>query len=279
MSDLRLRARSVTEIVDAAFQLYKRDPLEYILVTALSYAPLIVAQLIFLRGMLTLKGAAAAAVASASLVIGIVSLFVYALMLAVLSRFASDVYLGKAASLTEVLRSVLRVVPAVIAATFGLGFVWVLGFLPVIVGALLKLPVLIGLGVPFAIGWMFYAYARFFAVFQVIVLEEPNILRAFSRSSVLSRGRKGHILLTMLLAFVIFFVVAFAVSVVSGIVAAITGSFAVSTALQSLFTVLGYPLIGITQVILYYDARIRSEGFDIELMASALDASAPTVVS
>lgn len=279
MSDLRLRARSVTEIVDAAFQLYKRDPLEYILVTALSYAPLIVGQLILLRGMLSLKGAPAAAIASTSLVLGVVSLFVYALMLAVLSRFASDVYLGKPASLREVLRSVLRVVPAVIAATFGLGFVWILGFLPVIVGTLLKVPVLIGLGVPFAIVWMFYAYARFFAVFQVIVLEEPNILRAFSRSSVLSRGRKGHILLTMLLAFVIFFVVAFAVSVVSGIVAALTGSFAVSTALQSLFTVLGYPLIGITQVILYYDARIRSEGFDIELMASALDASAPTVVS
>ena len=43
MSDLRLRARSVTEIVDAAFQLYKRDALEYVLVTAVAYAPVVVA--------------------------------------------------------------------------------------------------------------------------------------------------------------------------------------------------------------------------------------------
>jgi hypothetical protein len=125
--------------------------------------------------------------------------------------------------------------------------------------------------------WIFYALARYFAVFQIIVLEQPNILRAFQRSSTLSRGRKGHILLTMLLVFVIFFVLSMAMSMISGIAVAISGNLAISTTVQSLFTVVAYPLIGITQVILYYDTRIRAEGFDIELMTSALDAGAPSV--
>ena len=36
-----------------------------------------------------------------------------------------------------------------------------------------------------------------------------------------------------------------------------------------------YPVVAITEALLYYDARIQSEGLDIELMAGALE-SAPS---
>lgn len=274
MSDLRLRARSVTEIVDAAFQLYKRDPLEYILVAAVAYAPVIIVQLVFLRSVRVLAGPNAT-LWTTSLIVGILSLFVYALMTAVLSRFASDVYLGKPASLRAVLRDVTRVVPSVVLATFGVVFFWMAGFVPIFVGIVLKFWWLVGLGVPFVIGWMFYAMARLFAVYQVIILEQPDVVRAFARSNALSRGRKGHIILTMILVFLIFFGLSMAVGLLSGIISVFSGNLAASTALQSLFTVVSYPLIAITQVILYYDTRIRAEGFDIELMASALDVAQP----
>ena len=277
MSDLRLRARSVTEIVDAAFQLYKRDPLEYVLVTAVSYAPVVIAQLILLRGAMTLGGAAPSVFAGTSIIVGILSFFVYALMAAVLSRFASDVYLGKPTGLVEVLRSVVRLLPSVVLATLGVFLVMALGFVPVFLGVGLKFSLLIALGAPFAIFWILYAFARYFAVLQVIVLEEPNVVRAFVRSSTLSRGRKGHILLTMLLVFVIFILLSMAVSVVSLLAIGVTGNLAVSTLLQALYTVVAYPLLGITQVILYYDTRIRAEGFDIELMTSALETPQPGV--
>jgi hypothetical protein len=275
MSDLRLRARSVTEIVDAAFQLYKRDALEYILVTAIAYAPVVVAQLILLRGITALGAARMSLTGTVSLIIGLVNVVVYALMSGVLSRFASDVYLGKPTGLREVVASVFRLVPALIAGTLGVAILLMLGFVPVFLGIGLGIPLLTGLGVPFAFGWALYAFARFFAVFQVIVLERPDVLRAFSRSSMLSRGRKGHILLTMLLVLLIFIVVSLATTMVAGIL----GSMAASLALQTLYTVVAYPLIGITQVILYYDTRIRAEGFDIELMAGALGADAPSAVS
>ena len=275
MSDLRLRARSVTEIVDAAFQLYRRDALEYVLVTAIAYAPWVVAQLVLMRGLLLSSPQALEAPGPASVVLGIIGIFAYALMSAVLSRFSSDVYLDRPTGLNVVVRAVLPLVPRLIGATILLGLVLMLGFIPVIVGAGISSIPLIFVGVLLSIVWAFYALARFFAVFQTIVLEERGIIAAFSRSSVLSQNRKGHILLTLLLVVVIFVMLSLAVT----LVAQLFGTIAGSVIMQALYTVVAYPLIGITQMILYYDTRIRAEGFDIEVMTGALGAPTQSAAS
>ena len=130
-------------------------------------------------------------------------------------------------------------------------------------------------GALLSMAWPFYAMARFFALFQVIVLEDRGILAAFSRSSVLSQHRKGHIILTMFLVILIFIVLSFAVT----LVAQLFGTIAGSVILQAVYTVVAYPLIGITQMILYYDTRIRAEGFDIEVMTGALGSPTTTAAS
>src|SRR5437764_6407707 len=145
MSDLRLRARSVTEIVDAAFQLYKRDALEYILVTAIAYAPLVVAQLLLLRGLMLASTQRIAALGTSSIVIGVLAMFAYALMSAVLSRFSSDVYLDRPTGLGMVVREVLPKLPRLIGATLLFGLVLMLGFIPVVVGgATASIPLVAG---------------------------------------------------------------------------------------------------------------------------------------
>jgi len=270
MSDLRLRPRSVTEIVDAAFQLYKRDALEYLLVTAVAYAPWVVAQLIVMRGLNLLDPTRG--LASATWILGALGIFAYALMSAVLSRYSSDIYLDHPIGLGAAIRAVLPMVPRVIGATILFGLVLMLGLVPVLLGLALSNFGLIGVGVPLSIVWGVYALARFFAVFQIIVLENSGVIAAFARSGGLSRNRKGHILLTLLLVFLIFTVLSVAVTIVAQIV----GTAAVTVVMQVLYTVIAYPLIGITQMILYYDARIRAEVFDVELMAGALDAPATT---
>ena len=266
MSDLRLRARSVTEIVDAAFQVYKRDAIEYVLVTAIAYAPLVVAQLIFIRGFTLAASSRINLSSTTAIVLGLLGFFSYALMNAAISRFSSDVYLDRPTGLAMVIRSVVPTVPRLIGATILFALVVMLGFIPVLIGAAITSALLIFLGVVFSFFWVFYAFARFFAVFQIIVLENRGIITAFSRSGVLSRGRKGHIILTLLLVIVIFSILSIAVTMV----AALMGNAAGSVVLQSLYTVVAYPLIGITQMILYYDTRIRAEGFDIEVMTGAL---------
>lgn len=272
MSDLRLRARSVTEIVDAAFQLYKRDALEYVLVTAIAYAPLIVAQLFVLRGLTIMGPQPLGIPGTATLILGLVGIFSYTLMSAVLIRFASDVYLERPTALGMVIRAVVPLVPRLIGATLLFALTAMLGVIPMLIGAAISSVFLILLGMLGVITWAFYVIARFFAVFQLIVLEDRSIMAAFTRSGALSRDLKGHILLTLLLVVVIFTVLQIAVTMIAQFVGSIAGS----VVLQALYTVVAYPLIGITQMILYYDARIRAEGFDIEVMTGALGTAQPS---
>jgi uncharacterized membrane protein len=168
-------------------------------------------------------------------------------MSAVVVRFGSDAYLGGRPDLASAFRQVLPRVPRIMGAAILLSLLLVLGFLFFIVGA-------------------FYVLARYFAVAQVIVLENAGIGEAFTRSSALSKGRKRHVLNTLLLVFLIFFVLSIAVQMV----AAMFSSQVLQTVLETLFTIVAYPLIGISQMLLYYDARIRAEGFDIEMMAGSL---------
>ena len=261
--------------MDAAFQLYKRDALEYVLMAAIPYAPLILAQLIFFRG--TAFGATAQINASAAgeSVVFLVSILAYTLMSAVLSRFSSDVYLERPTGLAPVIQAVLKLVPRLIGASILFALVFSVGFLPAVVGGVLTSGILIFLGVAIGFVWVFYCVARYFAIFQLIVLENRSIVEAFTRSSALSKDRKGHILLTLFLVFLIFGMLSSAV----GFIALIAGSVTLSVVLQTLYTVVAYPLVGITQMILYYDARIRAEGFDIEVMTGSLGAPPATSLS
>jgi hypothetical protein len=272
MSDLRLRARSVTEIVDAALQLYRRDALEYILVTAVAYAPILVAQLM-------LFGAVGGAVTPATLgtfgplwiallVFGFAG---YALMVAIVSKFSSEVYLGRAPDLAAIIRAALPKVLPLIGASVLFGIVIMLGVFLFGVGASLLGAAGGVLAFAVALVWGVYAAARFFAVFQVIILEGLSVVASFGRASALSRGRKAHILLTLLLVVVIVMVVAVALFTV----ASMFSSTMAAGVVQMSYTIIAYPLVGIAQMILYYDLRIKAEGYDIEVMTGALGAAPP----
>jgi hypothetical protein len=275
MSDLRLRARSVTEIVDAAFQLYKRDAVEYLLMTAIAYGPWLVARIVLLRSVTFSTPQAIALGGPLPFVLLVLGVFSYALMSAVLSRFSSDVYLAQPTGFGQVLRYVLPRLPRLIGAAILLPVIMGLGFIPIGILVAMTSLWMAPLGFIIAIVWIGYAAARFFAVFQLIVLEDRGVIAAFARSSQLSINRKGHILLTLCLAFLIFIMLSFAVSMVAQFLPGI----AIGLALQSLYMVVAYPFIGLTQMILYYDTRIRSEGFDIEMMTGALPSATASTAS
>ena len=70
---------------------------------------------------------------------------------------------------------------------------------------------------------------------------------------------------------IIYWVIALGVS----LVASISNSFVVQAVAGAFYTILAYPVIAITETLLYYDARIQSEGLDIELMALELELANP----
>jgi hypothetical protein len=244
---LPLRARSATEIVDAAFQLYRRDPVTYLFVAALCYSPILVLQLVVLGPAAELEDQISRLTAGYSIAIVLGYWVSISLMSAVTIRLASEDYLGRRLEPAVAVRDALYKLPAVM-----LGFL--LKYILLIIGALL-----------FLVGSL-YMLSRYFAVNAAILLEGRGVFTAFGRSAVLSRGRKLHILGTLLLAFLIFMVIYFAVV----ILAQMTRSTVVTTVLSAAASIVAYPMFAITEMLLYYDARVRSEGYDIEMMAEGL---------
>lgn len=244
---LPLRQRSATEIVDAAFQLYRRDPMSYLLVSALCYAPVLVLQLVTQGATTQLSAQTLEAAWPATVAIAIGYWISLSFMSGVIVRMCSEDYFGRRLEPVVAVRDAVRHMPAIMLGILFKYILMMIGFLLFIVG-------------------LFYFMARYFAVTPAIVLENRGVFAAFSRSASLSRGHKLHILGTTFIAFLIFMVLYFGVL----ILAASSGSTVVITVLSDAVSIIAYPLFAITEMLLYYDGRVRNEGFDIEMMAEGL---------
>lgn len=247
MPEVRLRARSVSEIVDASIELYRRDAGKYILFTAFAITPQVITQILVQPG--TKVGLNTLLLALASLC---VAAFTFTMGSAAVMKYGAAVYLGEPADVEATLRSVIPKVGTIMWAEFLKGILYFLGFFAFFVGA-------------------FYVLARFFAVNAAIVLEDASAIEAFSRSSALSSGRKRHVLNTLLLVWIIYILLSGCILVVTTTVK----SQALGIVLGSVYQIVAYPIFGLASMLLYYDCRIRAEGFDIERMAASLG-SGPT---
>jgi hypothetical protein len=248
MSDIELRKRSATEIVDAAFQLYRRHALVFIMVTALAYAPWLVLNLILFRSISTPTAPADFGFGRLA-VVWIGSLITFTLMSGVLTKLGSEAYLnGEPGRIEDAIKAVLPRVPALIGSAIGRWFLITLGFMLLIV--------------PGIIFFLLYV-----AVTAVIVLEGKSVTEAFGRSQQLTRNQKMHVFGTYLLVFVIYVLLSIGVLVLTGFLAF---SVVVPQVVWTLFVILFYPIFGISEMLIYYDLRVRNEGYDVEMLAGSL---------
>lgn len=252
MSDVRLRARSTTEIVDAAFTLYRQQPLTYMMAAAIGNVPYLVGTLIVQAG----AERASVATSGLGLLMMFVSVVVFGLMSAVVIHIGSRAYLGETGDLGTALKDVLPKSGSLIAAGIARNILCAVGLVLFVV--------------PF-----FWVFARYFATIPAITLENLDQPGSFRRSVTLSAGRKGHILATLALVWVIYFVVAIGLGAVIGV--ALGGSQVISTLVSTLITIAIYPVLALTEMVLYYDARIRAEGFDLDHMTQALGRGGATI--
>ena len=240
MNDLAPRPRTATELVDAAFQVYRRDPVHFVFVTAVAYVPWLIIRLVLGIG---LDPSQMTVTSAAIMTIG--SLLAYGIVSGAVTRVAHDVYLTESADAAIALRDIMARLPSLILAT------------------LAKLFLVVGAAV-FLILPALFPLAAYFATAQTVVLERRGPLDALRRSSQLSKGLKRHILKTILLLFII----NIAVSLGTGFPIAMVGNHVLDEVASTAVAILVYPLFGITETLLYYDARIRKEGFDVELLAA-----------
>lgn len=254
MTDLALRERSSTELVDAAFQVFRRTPVQFIVAAALVYVPWLVIQLTF-DLEITGDRIPGLDVLAINFLAGVA---VYVILGGVITLLARDVYFDRPPDVAAAFRTVgARILPLL-----GVSLVVLLTTFVALI--FLIIPAL-------------YPLSRFFAARQAVVLERAGIGTALSRSSALSAGVKGHILNTLLLAGLLTFAVMLGTSLATQLIP----SRVVMRTLVTIVTVCVKPFFSIAETLLYYDVRIRKEAFDIEYLAggeAALTASPNAVL-
>jgi hypothetical protein len=253
MSDLVLRPRSATELIDAAFQVYRRAPVPFMVAMALIYVPWLAIRLIFSLNVPETPDQITPNIMRVLFATGAASIVIYGLAGGAAAVLARAVYLDEPVDVAAAFRQTLARI------------------LPLIVGPLVTF-ILIAIGFVFFIVPGLYFVARFFAVRQAIVLEDTGAFAALGRSGILSKNNKLHILGALILVVILTTVV----NVGAVMLINLQPSKVITSVLATALTIVVYPIIPITETLLYYDARIRNEGFDVEYLASAVTDTSPT---
>jgi hypothetical protein len=243
-----LRPLSLGEVLDVSFGLYRAKFGPLIVVTVASQ---------IIPSMFRVYFGS-----TGELMINLPLLLAYYLLAIVLSsigiaastRIVADAYLGRETSAGAALGSAASLLGRIVAVSVTSSLLIVVGFLLLIVpGFILMSGLMLGT--------------------VVTVLETPaSTVAALGRSWELSKGYRVKVLATLFCVFVMLMVP----TVVVGALWAVLGSFAGGSgglAMQILSTVLAlfiYPFFYTVITVLYYDLRVRKEGFDLELLASQL---------
>jgi hypothetical protein len=253
MDSIALRPRKATEIIDAAIEVYRRNPIHFLLLAAIVRVPWLIVQIIYLAPH---EGDPDMIITSIYISFG--TLITTFIMQGFVVYMASELYLGRETDAFDTMR---KVAPRLI---------------PVFFGSLLT-SVAIGMGLFLFLFPAIWVTAVVFAVQPAIVLEGKGVFGAFDRSQKLSERVKTHILSAIGLIVLIRVIVEGGTLFMAAVIPMPELKYVVIT----VASMIGYPLYGIAYTLIYYDIRIRKEGFDLEMMAkhSAPSSTPATAVS
>lgn len=274
-----MRPRSVGEILDAGIKLYVRNTRTLMGLAAVVVVPLqTVAAIVLLStvssgsdvpsGYFSLSHPAttqseASARLGGSAVLAIVSLLVSLLTTAACVKAVSDLYLDQPTGVKASLRFAVRRLPALLGMEVLMILGLMLAFIVVIIPGI----------------WLYVAWS---VAAPALLIERFGPWRALGRSRRLVKGRWWATAGVLLVATIL-------VTVVSGAVqAALVGiaslpstpsvpvAVVVTTVASVLSTVIAQPFHAAVTTTLYYDLRVRHEGYDLQLLAEQLGLPAPS---
>ena len=250
MTGVALRPLSVGEIIDAAFQVYRRHfgALATIVLVCSGLPTLIQ---VYMR---------------ASGGIHWILSMVYVLLAVVLGLIAtgatvfvvSESYLGRGITAREALARATPFVVPLILASLAMGIVIFIGLLLILIPGIIAI---CGLAV----------------TVPALVVESLSPTAAMGRSWALTRTHRLRMLGLFVVVFILLVIPYLAVMGLFSLVAALASATGASSAIlvvgiviAAIAQLLISPLYQAALVIAYYDLRVRKEGFDLELLASTL---------
>lgn len=169
----------------------------------------------------------------------------------------SDAYLGRETSAADALARAAPLIGRLVVISFLLSLVVGVGLILLIVPGLIFLAGLL------------------LSTVVAVIESPPSATAALNRSWALTKGYKGKVLLTMIVAGLLLAVPGIALGVVGGLFGAAVNQPAALWffVLPLVFQIFVYPFVYVVQTVLYYDLRVRKEGFDLDLLASALQSA------
>lgn len=283
MNAVTLRPLSMGEILDHAFGLFRQ-----------LFVPLVVVQVITASLPLLLNLYAAASGSTSML--GSLGTYLVAFVLGSLASAAtayiiSENYLGRPLGAGDALRRALPRIGDVMLLSLGVGFLVVIAALPALLvigagsafavlggtsggagaaggGVLLVLVGLALLVIPFAV------FSGLSVATPSLVLENTRAGRAMSRSWQLTKGFRLRIVGLLFVVMVIVLIPMFALGIIGGMFGSddSRATTVLFTAIIGVVSLIITPLLYCVLTLLYYDLRVRKEGYDLEILASELPA-------
>ncbi len=285
------RPRSAAEIFDASVRLVRGHYGPLVSLTALFYIPFVALQTLAFPSLLPFRtfGNGVPVSPAALAAWTAVSIIWHSTTLAVaLTLAAADASTGNDPQIPAVLRGVgQRLTLAIALAIVGLGVLLLAilcGTIPsvVLVGLALRfLPPAISrvmvVAVPLVIVLSVFGYtiAALAASLPILVLERLGVRASMRRSLQLTKELRAHVLRLIALVYLFYFGLYFGI----GEVFRLIGHPILSRIGSATLIVTLLPFVHVPFLLLYYDLRIRKEGYDIEVMAGALESSATPQVA
>lgn len=245
-----LRPLSVGEVLDTAFGLYRDQFVALVTIAAVLQAiPGLLSVYFEVTGLL---------LTSPWLLVPefFLGLLFASIAVAASTFVVSGAYLGKQVTAAEAIpRALAFLLPLLVLSALS-GLVVGIGFLLLVVPGLI------------AVAGLALANAA-------LVIEAPlSPMDAMRRSWQLTKGARGKVLITLFIGSLLLMVPMFVVGLIAGVGSAL-GLWPtwITPVLILAFRIFIYPFIYAVVVVLYYDMRVRKEGFDLELMAAASGSS------
>jgi hypothetical protein len=254
--------------VDASFQLLRRFYPQLVTASAIAMAPGVVLRIIKRDEMTDPQEMLQHP--ETLLLLTFVSWILIVAASTILTVAVSDAYLTGEVDIERAFRVAGRKALTVFAGQL-LRFVAIVAFtfVVIVIGTVFTLvhaQVILVLLVPLAM-WMFaYLWLRSFAVSQAILLEGLGAVDANYRSWRLSKDCAAHLFYSVSIVLVL----SWAVNLVVAGLAATLLTQSTAAIFGAVAFVFIYPLFSTVWTLVYYDLRIRKEGFDLEIMSRAL---------
>jgi hypothetical protein len=309
MSGFDLRPLSLGELLDRAFLLYRRNFRLFAGIMLIPSCVILPMQFFVLRsrGVPFPWNKPSPQSPFQTYMFGFLFVYwiIYSVAQAATTYAVADSYLGRLSTIREAYGKIRGRFWRLIGVTFGVGIrVFGLVFLLLILasagGGILAAVMTRGNAVPgtlailivvaFALGgfaiamWLSVRYA---VSLPAVLLEDISGRAAIRRSVELSRGRRGQILVAILLGVVVLYAMAFlfqgpfyAGIAAMGIKGQLPSWLVLCMSVSSLIGgAIAGPLLMIILVLCYYDLRIRKEGFDLQHMMSSIPEPNPPASS